>query len=60
MPQPHSAPPKAPLMVQLCSECGRQMRLVSLEPNERYKNLDSLNFACDCGGAACLTVRRAD
>jgi len=25
------------------------MRFTSLEPHERYTNLDKRNFACDCG-----------
>jgi hypothetical protein len=60
MPQPHSAPAKLPLTVQLCPKCAQPMRLVSLEPNERYNNLDSLTFACDCGGTICVTVARVD
>jgi hypothetical protein len=25
------------------------LRLITIEPHERYTNLDIRNFACDCG-----------
>jgi hypothetical protein len=35
------------------------MRFVSLEPHERFINLDTRNFACDCGATTSDAVMRA-
>jgi hypothetical protein len=41
-----------------CEDCGKQMRLVSIEPHDRYTDLDSRNFICFCGAATSDTVVR--
>jgi hypothetical protein len=41
-----------------CDVCGAGMRLVSIEPHERYTNLDSREFVCDCGANISDTVAR--
>jgi len=37
--------PKRPI----CPACGREMRLQSTTPDERYINLKHVIFVCDCG-----------
>jgi C4-type Zn-finger protein len=32
-----------------CPACGEMLRLTTIEPHDRYQNLDVRNFACDCG-----------
>jgi hypothetical protein len=34
------------------------MHLTVIEPHERYKNLDSRTFACDCGETLTVAVAR--
>ena len=36
------------------------MRLVSLEPHERFLNLDIQNFVCDCGETMSAVVARRE
>jgi hypothetical protein len=59
MPQPHDArPPTAVIRTQPCPHCSQPMRLSSIEPHERYKNLDSRAFDCECGGTITVAVAR--
>ena len=44
MPQTLRLPP--PLSVP---NCGKPMRLVTVEPYPLYTNLDLHNYACECG-----------
>ncbi len=61
MPQPLDARPPDPRMpTQACPNCAQPMRLTSIEPHERYKNLDSRTFECDCGGTLTVAVARID
>jgi hypothetical protein len=61
MPQPHDArPPNAIIPTQPCPQCAQPMRLTSIEPHERYTNLDSRTFDCDCGGTLTVAVARID
>jgi hypothetical protein len=56
-PPPQS--PGAPLIKSPhCPACGDRMRFTSLEPHERYTNLDVRNFACDCGSTTSDIVAR--
>lgn len=43
---------------QVCPECGRPMRLVSIEPHDRFTNLDVRNFVCECGATTADIVQR--
>jgi uncharacterized protein (UPF0212 family) len=43
--QPHPGSPT-------CPKCGTLMRLVWVEPNPNYVNLDMWSYACDCGATA--------
>ena len=43
--QPH---PRSPT----CPKCGTLMRLVVVEPNPNYVNLDMWSYTCDCGETA--------
>ena len=36
------------------------MRLTAIEPHERYVNLDSHTFDCDCGETLAVVVARID
>jgi hypothetical protein len=52
MPSTHVPPPKSatpPIQWPACPACGEMLRLITIEPHERYTNLDVRNFACDCG-----------
>jgi hypothetical protein len=52
-------PLSKPLVVPpTCEGCGKQMRLVSIEPHDRYTDLDSRNFVCFCGAGTSDTVAR--
>ncbi len=42
-----------------CPKCGQPMRLTSVEPHDRFTNLDVRHFACDCGGTVSDIVQRA-
>ena len=60
MPQPHDARPSAQVIpTQPCPKCGQPMRLTSIEPHARYKNLETRTFDCDCGATASDVVARA-
>ena len=51
MPSAHVPPPKflsQPLW-PACPSCGSTLRVISIEPHDKYRNLDVRNFACDCG-----------
>jgi hypothetical protein len=59
MPQPQTILPTAPLIKgPECPQCGHEMRLASIEPHERFHNLDYRNFACDCGKTTSDVVAR--
>jgi hypothetical protein len=62
MPTTHDTPPQSPglppIKSPLCPACGEQMRLTSLEPHERYINLDARNFVCACGATTSDLVAR--
>ena len=53
MPSTHVPPPKSgpppPIQWPACPACGEMLRRTTIEPHERYTNLDVRNFACDCG-----------
>ena len=36
------------------------MRLTSIEPHERYRNLDNRTFECDCGHTLTVAVARIE
>jgi hypothetical protein len=36
------------------------MRLTSIEPHDRFANLDNRRFACDCGATARYVILRHD
>ncbi len=44
----------------LCRHCHRQMTLKSIEPHSRYKNLDVLKYACDCGWSLDVEMSRVE
>jgi hypothetical protein len=41
-------------------ECGQQMRLVCVEPDEKYLELDKQQFACGCGDVRICSVLKLD
>lgn len=43
-----------------CPECGACMRLVLVEPNPNYVNLDLWSYSCDCGASANNFVAHRD
>ena len=45
LPSEFAPTPHAPT----CPKCGLRMRLVWVEPNPNYVNLDLWSYACDCG-----------
>ena len=53
MPSTHVPPPKSATPPSIkwpaCPACGQMLRLTTIEPHERYTNLDVRNFACECG-----------
>ena len=40
---------RPPTLSPSCPACGCELRVVSIEPHHKYRNLDVRNFACDCG-----------
>jgi hypothetical protein len=52
MPSPHqpdsSSVPEAP-KTPTCLACGKLMRLVEVDANPNYTNLDQWCYACECG-----------
>jgi len=56
----HSQHPSLHSTVQMCAECSRKMRLVSVEPHARYRNLDTRNIACECGATHSDAVARPE
>jgi hypothetical protein len=60
MPAPHvpDAVQKVPPPSGNCTACGLPMRLTSVEPHQKYTNLDVREFACDCGETAGDIVER--
>jgi hypothetical protein len=53
-----SPPPFSTLRCEVCEACGRQMRLVTIEPYPLYTNIDMHNYTCDCGQSKELFVCR--
>jgi hypothetical protein len=59
MPQPLDArSPAAVIPTPACPKCSQPMRLTAIEPHERYVNLDSRSFECDCGETITVAVAR--
>jgi hypothetical protein len=62
MPSTQLPPPKSPgppaIKLPLCPTCGDEMRLTTLEPHVRFKNLDVGNFECGCGKTASDVIAR--
>ena len=53
MPRTDVPPPKSwerpPTLWPSCPACGCMLRVVSIEPHHKYRNIDVRNFECDCG-----------
>jgi hypothetical protein len=47
-----------PRRMATCRFCGKEMRLISSEPHELFKNLDLYRFSCDCGNDAEMYIAR--
>jgi hypothetical protein len=62
MPQTHlpALPGPPPARGKTCRACGKSMRLVSVEPDTRYTNLDRHDCACDCGWVETFFVLKPD
>ena len=43
-----------------CVKCGQKMHLVSIEQHERFQNLDTQNFVCECGATTSAVVARIE
>jgi hypothetical protein len=62
MPQPHrpTSPPPQPLVrAPVCKTCNTPMKLVLIEPHDRYTNLDEWTYNCECGAQASQFVTRS-
>lgn len=51
MPNPQQSRPPSLPRTPTCPDCGARMRLVWVEPNPNYVNLDMWSYACDCGAS---------
>ena len=49
MTQPRRADSPSPRVPPPCPTCGRILRLVSIQPDIQYINLDQRIFVCECG-----------
>jgi C4-type Zn-finger protein len=53
-----SPPPVLPMPA--CPLCGARMRLVSIEPDLHFTNLDHRTFMCECGESVADVAARID
>ena len=59
VPSPKSSGPPQPNW-PACPACGLMLRVTTIEPHERFTNLDVRNFACDCGLTTSDVMRRCE
>ena len=57
---PAQSPGSPPIKSPRCPACGDTMRFTSLEPHERFTNIDIRNFVCDCGATTSDAVARLE
>ena len=60
LPAPPSSPPPAVINRHVCAYCSKPMRLVTVEPHPRYRNIDIHNYGCDCGHNEDFVVAHKD
>jgi hypothetical protein len=60
MPHDTPVPPPRRDAVFGCVQFGRAMRLVSIEPHQRFHNLDIQNFVCTCGATMSAVIARIE
>lgn len=53
-------PPRRPGAELRCVKCGQRMHLVSIEQHERFQNLDTQSFVCECGATTSAVVARIE
>jgi hypothetical protein len=44
----------------ICQGCGKEMRIVSVEPYPRYTNVELHSYLCDCGRSEGFFVAQGD
>jgi hypothetical protein len=47
--QPDSSSVPAAPKTPICPACGKPMRLVEVDANPNYTNIDQWSYACECG-----------
>jgi hypothetical protein len=54
--------PSSPIAsVPICLDCSNPMRIVSVVPHDKFKNLDVRNFKCEiCGAKTSDVVARVE
>src|SRR5215210_201409 len=52
--------PETALKLPICPACGDEMRVTTIEPHMRFRNLDIRSFQCACGMTTSDVVARAE